>query len=212
MARYLGPVCKLCRREGEKLFLKGERCFSAKCALEQRAYAPGMHGRESQFRRGRASDYSQQLREKQKVRRIYGVLERQFRRYYREALRRKGLTGENLLIILESRLDNVVHRLGFASSRAQARQLVRHGHFALNGRRVTIPSVLVKPGDEMTVLPQSRKLKYFKDVAKVLDEKNVPSWLSLDPLNMTGRVLNMPTRQEIDSAIKEQLIVEYYSR
>lgn len=212
MARYLGPVCKLCRREGEKLFLKGERCLSAKCAVERRAYPPGAHGRDSQFRRGRASDYSQQLREKQKVRRIYGVLERQFRRYYREALRRKGLTGENLLIILESRLDNVVYRLGFASSRAQARQLVQHGHFYINGQRVTIPSMLLKPGDEMTVRPQSRKLQYFKDMAKVLDEKDVPNWLSLDATNLVGHVLNLPTREEIASTINEHLIVEYYSR
>ncbi|HIP96045.1 MAG TPA: 30S ribosomal protein S4 [Anaerolineae bacterium] len=212
MARYLGPVCKLCRREGEKLFLKGERCLSAKCALERRAYPPGMHGRESQFRRGRASEYSLQLREKQKVRRIYGVLERQFRRYYKEALRRKGLTGENLLIILESRLDNVIYRLGFASSRAQARQLVQHGHFYLNGRRVSIPSMLLKPGDEISVRPQSRQLKYFKDLVKVLDEKAVPNWLSLDTTNLIGRVLNLPTREEIAPSINEHLIVEYYSR
>jgi len=171
-----------------------------------------MHGRESQFRRGRASEYSLQLREKQKVRRIYGVLERQFRRYYKEALRRKGLTGENLLIILESRLDNVVYRLGFASSRAQARQLVQHGHFYLNGRRATIPSMLLKPGDEISVRPQSRQLKYFKDLAKVLDEKDVPNWLSLDTTNLLGRVLNLPTREEIAPSINEHLIVEYYSR
>ncbi|MBC7248804.1 MAG: 30S ribosomal protein S4 [Anaerolineae bacterium] len=212
MARYLGPVCRLCRREGEKLFLKGERCFSTKCAMERRPYPPGARGRESQFRRRRASDYALQLREKQKVRRMYGVLERQFRRYYKEALRRKGLTGENLLIILESRLDNIVYRLGFASSRAQARQLVRHGHFYVNGRRATIPSMLLKPGDELSVRPQSRQRKYFKDLAQVLDEKDVPNWLSLDPLNMTGRVLNLPTREEIAPSIQEQLIVEYYSR
>jgi small subunit ribosomal protein S4 len=212
MARYLGAVCKLCRREGEKLFLKGDRCLSAKCALERRSYPPGMHGRASQFRRGRASEYSLQLREKQKVRRMYGVLERQFRRYFREALRRKGLTGENLLIILESRLDNVVYRLGFASSRAQARQLVQHGHFDLNGRRATIPSMLLKPDDEVSVRPQKRQLNYFKDVAKVLDEKAVPNWLNLDTLNMVGRVLSLPTREEIAPSINEHLIVEYYSR
>jgi len=212
MARYLGPVCKLCRREGEKLFLKGERCLSAKCAMERRAYPPGMRGRESQFRRKRASEYSLQLREKQKVRRIYGVLERQFRRYYREALRRKGLTGENLLIILESRLDNVVYRLGFADSRAQARQLVQHGHFYLNGRRATIPSMLLKPGDEISVRPQSRHLTYFKNLMKVLDEKAVPNWLSLDTINGIGRVLNLPTREDIAPSINERLIVEYYSR
>ncbi|MDY7040533.1 MAG: 30S ribosomal protein S4 [Chloroflexota bacterium] len=212
MARYVGPVCKLCRREGEKLFLKGERCLSAKCALERRSYPPGMHGRESQFRRGRASEYSLQLREKQKVRRIYGVLERQFRRYYQEAVRRKGLTGENLLVILESRLDSVVYRLGFARSRAQARQLVRHGHFQLNGRRVSIPSVLLKPGDELSVSQRSRQLVLFKDVEKLLDEQAVPNWLSLDISNLAGRVLNLPTREEIAPSINEHLIVEYYSR
>jgi len=171
-----------------------------------------MRGRESQFRRKRASEYSLQLREKQKVRRIYGVLERQFRRYYREALRRKGLTGENLLIILESRLDNVVYRLGFADSRAQARQLVQHGHFYLNGRRATIPSMLLKPGDEISVRPQSRQLTYFKNLMKVLDEKAVPNWLSLDTINGIGRVLNLPTREDIAPSINERLIVEYYSR
>lgn len=161
MARYTGPVCKLCRREGAKLFLKGARCFSPKCAIERRAYPPGQHGRGATFRRRRASDYSRQLREKQKARRIYGVLERQFRRYYREALRRPGVTGENLIILLETRLDNVVYRMGFADSRAQARQLVQHGHVDLNGRRTNASSALVKPGDVVSVRERSRRLKYF---------------------------------------------------
>jgi len=171
-----------------------------------------MHGRESEFRRSRMSSYAMQLREKQKARRIYGVLERQFRRYFREAERRKGLTGANLLIILESRLDNVVYRLGFADSRAQARQLVRHGHFNLNGRRADIPSMLVKPGDVISVREKSKRLTYFKNLAKELGRKPVPDWLSLDPVTMTGRVLRLPTREEIDVPVREQLIVEYYSR
>ncbi len=211
MARYTGPVCKLCRREGEKLLLKGERCFTPKCALERRAYAPGMHGRQAQFRR-KESDYSLQLREKQKARRIYGVLERQFRRYFKEAERRKGLTGVNLLILLESRLDNVVYRLGFADSRAQARQLVRHGHFDVNGRKTDIPSFLVKPGDVIAVRERSKKLTYFKDLSAVIEHKVVPEWLSLDISKMEGRVLALPTREDIDASLNEQLIVEYYSR
>lgn len=212
MARYTGPVCKLCRREGEKLFLKGERCLTAKCALDRRAYAPGMHGREAQFGRRRPSEYALQLREKQKARRIYGVFERQFRRYFKEAERRKGLTGENLLIILESRLDNVVYRLGFADSRPQARQLVCHGHFNLNGRRANIPSMLVKPGDVISVREGSKKLPYFKERAKELERKVVPEWMSLDALSMSGRILNLPRREDIDLPLNEQLIVEYYSR
>jgi len=212
MARHTGPVCKQCRREGEKLFLKGERCLTAKCALDRRSYAPGMHGRESQFRRRRPSEYALQLREKQKARRIYGVLERQFRRYFQEAERRKGLTGENLLMILESRLDNVVYRLGFADSRAQARQLVRHGHFNRNGRRANIPSMLVEPGDVISVREQRKKLTYFQDRARELERKAVPDWMSLDALSMSGRILHLPSRQEIDLPLSEQLIVEYYSR
>jgi len=211
MARYTGPVCKLCRREGEKLLLKGERCFTPKCALERRAYAPGMRGRQAQFRR-KESEYGLQLREKQKARRIYGVLERQFRRYYKEADRRKGLTGVNLLIILESRLDNVVYRLGFADSRAQARQLVRHGHFDVNGRKTNIPSFLVKAGDVIAVRERSKKLAYFSDLSTVMEHKVVPEWLSLDIPKMEGRVLTLPTREDIDASLNEQLIVEYYSR
>jgi len=211
MARYTGPVCKLCRREGEKLLLKGERCFTPKCALERRAYAPGMHGRQAQFRR-KKSDYGLQLREKQKARRIYGVLERQFRRYFQEAERRKGLTGVNLLIILESRLDSVVYRLGFADSRAQARQLVRHGHFDVNRRKTNVPSFLVRVGDVIAVRERSKKLAYFRDLGTVMEHKVVPEWLSLDIPKMEGRVLTLPTREDIDASLNEQLIVEYYSR
>ena len=213
MARYTGPVCKLCRREGEKLFLKGDRCVSPKCPFERdRGYPPGEHGRLAQFRRRRTSDYSRQLREKQKVRRIYGVLERQFRRYFREAERRPGLTGENLLILLESRLDNVIYRLGFADSRAQARQLVQHGHFVVNGRRTNIPSYIVRPQDKITVREGSRKRTYFKERAKLLDEGSAPNWLSLDPGTMAARVLQSPTREDVAADLNEQLIVEYYSR
>lgn len=213
MARYTGPVCKICRREGEKLFLKGQRCFSPKCPFERdRGYPPGEHGRMSRFRRRRTSDYLRQLREKQKARRIYGVLERQFRRYFREAERRTGLTGENLLILLESRLDNVVYRLGFADSRAQARQLVQHGHFVVNGRRTNIPSYIVRPQDMITVREASRKRTYFKERAQKLDEGTVLDWLSLDAGTMTARVLNSPAREDIAVRLEEQLIVEYYSR
>ncbi len=212
MARYTGPVCKLCRREGEKLFLKGERCMSAKCALERRAYPPGQHGRETQFRRGRSSDYARQLREKQKIRRIYGVLERQFQRYYREAVRRKGPTGANMLILLESRLDNVVYRLGFADSRTQARQLVQHGHFLFNGKPTDIPSRLMKPGDAISIRQQSCQKKYFKERAQIIEERSVPGWLSFDLRDMSARVLNLPSREEIDFPVNEALIVEYYSR
>ncbi len=213
MARYTGPVCKLCRREGEKLFLKGQRCLSPKCPFERdRGYPPGEHGRMAQFRRRRTSDYARQLRGKQKVRRIYGVLERQFRRYFREAERRPGLTGANLLIILESRLDNVVYRLGFADSRAQARQLVQHGHFLLNGRRTNIPSYIVCPHDRITVREGSRKRTYFKERAELLDEGSVPNWLNLDSTLMVGRVLQAPAREDIAAELNEQLIVEYYSR
>lgn len=211
MARYKDAVCKLCRREGEKLFLKGERCLSPKCALERRPYPPGLHGRQSQFRR-KKSDYGLQLRAKQRTRRVYGVMERQFRRYFREAERRRGLTGTNLLILLESRLDNVVYRLGFAQSRPQGRQLVRHGHFEVNGRKVNIPSYLVKAGDIVAVRPNSRSKAIFKDIALDLEHRDTPDWLSRDDVTMTGRVLSLPERGDIDVTINEQLIVEYYSR
>ena len=212
MARYTGPVCKLCRREGEKLFLKGSRCLSPKCAFERRDYPPGQHGKTAQFRRGRASDYSVQLREKQKARRIYGVLERQFRRYFREALKRPGLTGANLLGLLERRLDNVIFRMGFAESRSQARQLVQHGHFEVNGRRTNIPSFLVRPGDEVIVREGSRAKTYFKDVKDLMGDRPVPEWLDQNAGQLAGSVARMPERTDIDLTLNDQLIVEYYSR
>jgi small subunit ribosomal protein S4 len=212
MARYIGPVCKLCRREGEKLFLKGTRC-TTKCPFDRdRGYPPGDHGRSAQFRRRRPSDYSLQLREKQKARRIYGVLERQFRRYFREAARRPGMTGETLLSMLESRLDNIVYRLGLADSRAQARQLVQHGHFVVNGRRTNIPSYIVRPQDVIEVRAGSHKRTYFRERAEQLDESAVPGWLSLDAKVLAARVLRSPAREEIDTPLREQLIVEFYSR
>jgi small subunit ribosomal protein S4 len=212
MARTIGPVCKLCRREGEKLFLKGARCLSPKCAIERRGYAPGQHGKTSQFKRGRSTDYLNQLREKQKARRIYGVLEAQFRRYYQLAQRSKGVTGAMLLSLLESRLDNVVFRLGLATSRAQARQLVAHGHIDVNGRRTKSPSYLCKAGDTITVHPVSQKSPYFKNVQKEIAEYVPPKWMSLDASQLSGRVHARPNREEIDLSLNEQLIVEYYSR
>mgnify|MGYP000874498947 CR=1 FL=1 len=212
MAKYRGPVCKLCRREGEKLFLKGERCFTPKCAFERRGYAPGEHGKSAQFRNRRESDYNRQLRAKQKARRIYGILERQFHRYYEVSAQRRGLTGLNLLQILESRLDNVVYRLGFAESRAQARLLVSHGHFAVNGRKTDIPSMLVSQGDVVQVREGSRSRPYFKELPAIAESKNVPAWLSRDLNALSGTVLRLPERAEIDGNLQEQLIVEYYSR
>ena len=212
MAKYRGPVCKLCRREGEKLFLKGERCFTPKCAFERHAYAPGQHGKSSQFRRKRDSDFNRQLRAKQKALRMYGILERQFRRYYEVSLQRRGLTGLNLLQILESRLDNVIFRLGFADSRSQARLLVTHGHFLVNGRRTDVPSMLMSPNDVVAVRDESHPRTYFKDLAAVAEERNIPGWLSRDLKNLSGTVLRLPERSEIDGNLSEQLIVEYYSR
>lgn len=212
MAKYRGPVCKLCRREGEKLFLKGERCFTPKCAFERRGYPPGQHGKSAQFRRRRESDYNRQLRAKQKARRVYGILEKQFRRYYEVSLERRGLTGLNLLQILESRLDNIVYRLGFADSRAQARLLVTHGHFSVNGRRTDVPSMLVSEGDVVSVRDGSRKRTYFKDLPAVAEDKNVPAWLSRDMKNLSGTLIRLPERSEIDGNLNEQLVVEYYSR
>ncbi|GIV97545.1 MAG: 30S ribosomal protein S4 [Herpetosiphonaceae bacterium] len=212
MARYRGPVCKLCRREGVKLMLKGERCMGPKCAIERRNYPPGQHG--TNFRRRQLSDFGMQLREKQKARRIYGILERQFRRHYAEAARRKGVTGENLLQILERRLDNVVYRMGLADSRRQARQLVNHGHITINGRKTDIPSALVSIGDIIAVRPESRRKTYFKDLAEsnILTKKAVPSWLQLDPAKMEAVVRSLPTRQDAELPITESLIVELYSR
>lgn len=216
MSKYLGPVCKLCRREGEKLYLKGERCFTPKCAIERRAFAPGQHGRTGNrrggSRSGRESDYLRQLRAKQRARRVYGVLERQFRRYYEVALQRRGLTGLNLLQILESRLDNVIYRLGFAANRAEARMLVTHGHFTVNGRRTDVPSMLVKEGDTIAVREGSRDLNYFKGLGDLAEGRTAPSWLARDPKQLSGVVERLPERPEIDGFLNEQLIVEYYSR
>ncbi|MBE0669723.1 MAG: 30S ribosomal protein S4 [Anaerolineales bacterium] len=218
MAKLLSPVCKLCRREGEKLFLKGERCFTPKCSFDKRSFAPGQHGRTAGrgggkgMGTGRASDFARQLRAKQKARRIYGVLERQFRRYYDTAIARSGVTGLNILQILESRLDNVVFRLGFASSRSQARLLVSHGHFTVNGRRTDVPSMLLSEGDIVAIREGSSKLSYFKDLSVYTEKRNAPSWLSRDIKSMAGSVARMPERAEIDGSLDEQLIVEYYSR
>lgn len=212
MARYTESVCKLCRREGEKLFLKGERCLTPKCAFERRAYPPGDHGRLMSGRRRRESDYSHQLRMKQKARRIYGILEKQFRRYFEEAAKSRGLTGENLLKILESRLDNVVFRLGYGVNRAQSRQMVSHGHILVNGRKTNISSMTLKPGDEISVREGSRKNGLFADLAETAEKTNVPLWLERDLKNLNARVLRMPERGEIDGNLNEQLIVEYYSR
>lgn len=212
MARYIGPVCKLCRREGEKLFLKGERCFTPKCSFDRRGYAPGVHGRASQYSRNRESDFARQLRAKQKARRVYGVLERQFRRYYKVSLKRSGLTGLNLLQILESRLDNVVYRLGYAQSRAQARMLVTHGHFNVNGRRTDVPSMLISAGDEIAVRDGSRTRTYFKDLTQKMEGGTIPMWLERNTTKLSGAVVRTPERSEIDGNLNEQLIVEYYSR
>jgi small subunit ribosomal protein S4 len=219
MAKNTGPACKLCRREGEKLFLKGERCFSPKCAFERRSFVPGQHGptgsrgsRGGRGGTGRESDYAKQLRAKQKARRIYGVFERQFRRYYSHALRARGITGLMLLQILESRLDNVVFRLGFASSRAQARLLVTHGHFTVNGRRTDVPSMNLGVGDVLAVRAGSMDATYFKELGSLAETRNAPVWLSRDIKTLSGNVLRLPERPEIDGNLNEQLIVEYYSR
>ncbi len=209
MARYIGPGCKLCRREGRKLFLKGARCVGPKCAIDRRGEAPPGPQR---ARRRKPTEYAVQLREKQRARRIYGVLERQFRRHYKEAARKAGATGETLVQILEMRLDNVVYRLGLAESRSQARQIVSHGHIAVNGKKTDIPSVVVKVGDVISVRPTSREKEYFKLVAKGLGREAPPAWLSLDAPAMTGKVLATPTKAEVDTGLEEQLIVEYYSR
>jgi small subunit ribosomal protein S4 len=215
LARHIGPVCKLCRREGEKLFLKGARCMSPKCAIERRTYPPGQHGKDTQFRRGRASDYNAQLREKQKARRVYGILERQFRRYFYEAQKRPGLTGSNLLILLETRLDNVIYRLGLADSRAHARQLVSHGHFDVNGVPTNISSYTVRPNDQITVHGSSRNIRYFREIQAYMETRpRSPDWLSIDVNNngVEARMIRVPERRDIDLPIREQLIVEYYSR
>jgi small subunit ribosomal protein S4 len=208
MARYIGPVCKLCRREGEKLFLKGERCYTDKCAFDRRPYPSGQHGQ----RRTKVTEYGIRLREKQKVRRIYGVLERQFRRYFAEADRVKGVTGENLLALLERRLDSVCYRIGFAATRSDGRQLVRHGHVKVNGKVVSIPSYLVKPNDTITVHDRSKELSRLTQSLEAVERRGVPEWLELDKGTQTAKVRSNPVREAITLPIREQLIVEFYSR
>lgn len=208
MARYTGEACRICRREGQKLFLKGQRCYSDKCAITRRAYGPGQHGQ----RRKKMSEYGMQLREKQKTKSFYGVLESQFRKYFEMASSKKGVTGENLLQILESRLDNVVYRLGFGMSRPQARMLVRHGHFEVNGKKVNIPSYLVKAGDVITLKESSRQDEVFKENIQINAKKAMPSWLEADIENYIGKVVKLPTRDEIDLPVEEHLIVELYSK
>ena len=208
MARYTEAVCRMCRREGQKLFLKGDRCYTQKCAMECRAYAPGMHGQN----RSKTSEYGTQLREKQKAKRYYGLLESQFRKYYEMAVRAPGQTGENLLAILESRLDNVVYRLGFAMSRAEARQLVSHGHFTVNGRKVNIPSYLVKPGMVVSLKDSSKALEKIKANVEANAFRQPPKWLEYDANNMIAKVTAVPAREDIDLPIEEHLIVELYSK
>lgn len=209
MARYVGPVCKLCRREGMKLYLKGERCYSEKCAQTRRPYPPGQHGQG----RIKLSEYAVRLREKQKVRRVYGVLERQFAGYFKEASRRKGRTGEEMLALLERRLDNAVHRLGFAASRAESRQLVRHGHVQVNGKRLDIPSYVVRVNDTITLTEGARKFKFVAAAITGADKRPVASWLEADRANFTGTVKGPPVREDLNEPeIREQLVVEYYSR
>ena len=208
MARYTGPACKLCRREGKKLYLKGERCTSGKCALERRSTAPGQHGAAKK----KMGEYGVQLREKQATRRYYGVLERQFKNYYAEADRKEGMTGENLLVLLERRLDNTVYRMGLAESHKEARQLVLHAHFTLNGKKVNVPSILVKPGDVIAVKEASRASAKFKALAEALESKTAPKWLDVDKTNLQAKVVAMPAREDIDFDFNEQLIVELYSK
>lgn len=209
MARYTGAVCRLCRREGQKLFLKGDRCYTGKCAVDRRPTPPGEHGN---ARSRKASEYGLQLREKQKARRYYGVLERQFANYFEMATKQKGMTGENLLSILETRLDNVIYRLGFAMSRAEARQLVRHTHFSVDGKKVNIPSYLVKPGQTISVVEKSRSMEKLKSSLEANGSRVPPKWLDFDRNNLEAKVLSLPTREDIDLPIEEHLIVELYSK
>ena len=208
MARHTDPVCKLCRREGLKLFLKGDRCFTLKCAIEKRNYPPGEHGQ----RRSKPSEYGLQLREKQKMKRIYGIHETQFRTYFEMAARQKGITGENLVRLLEQRLDNVVHRLGFGASRPQARMLIGHGHIRVNGRRVTIPAYLVRAGDVVEVTPGSRDREAIKVALEGAKKRRVPSWLELDAANFKGTVRTLPSKEEMAIPVQEQLVVALYSK
>ena len=209
MARYRDSACKLCRRENLKLYLKGDRCFGDKCAFERRAYAPGQHG---QRRGGKVSDYRVQLREKQKVKRIYGLLEKQFRGYYVRADKRKGVTGTNLLIALESRLDNIVYRMGFAASRQQARQLVRHNHFMVNDKKVNIPSYLVKPGDQIGVKEKSKKVPQVVEAIETVVRRGIPDWIEVDKEKFKGTLKALPNREDLTMPIQEQLIIELYSK
>ncbi len=209
MARYTDSVCRLCRREGVKLYLKGNRCYTEKCAIERRQYAPGQHG---QRRRSKISEYCLQLREKQKIKRIYGLLERQFRGYFRKADRMKGITGENLLLFLERRLDNVVYRMGFCDSRQESRQMVLHGHFQVNGKKVTIPSYLVSKGDEIVVKEKSQKLQRINESLESVERRGIPLWVELEKSKYLGRVKSFPTREELTMPMQEQLVVELYSR
>lgn len=208
MARYNDSKCRICRREGTKLFLKGDRCFTDKCAYDRRPYAPGQHGR----LRRKMSDYAVQLREKQKVRRMYGILEKQFRSYFEKADQMRGVTGTNLLVLLETRLDNVIYRLGFANSRNQARQLVRHGIFTLNGRRVDIPSMRVRVGDVITVREEARKVPVIMEAQEVIARRGCPQWLEVEGADFKGTVKALPVREDIQFPINEQLIVELYSK
>ena len=209
MARYTGSSCRLCRRENLKLFLKGDRCFGEKCAFERRPYVPGQHG---QRRGGKMSDYRLQLREKQKVKRIYGVLEKQFRRYYRQAERQKGVTGTNLLVLLETRLDNTVYRMGFAASRNQARQLVLHNHFRVNGRKANIPSIQVRVGDTVEVKESSKKATQILEAMETVVRRGVPNWIEVEKENFKGTLKALPNREDLTMPIQEQLIVELYSK
>lgn len=208
MARYTGAKCKLCRREGEKLFLKGDRCYTDKCAFERRSYPPGEHGK----MRRKPTEYSIQLREKQKVRRMYGLLEGQFRHYFKVADSKKGVTGTDLLMLLEKRIDNVAYRLGFANSRSQARQLVRHGHFLLNGRKVTVPSIQLKEGDVVEVGANSKNSLVIKEAQEVVARRGVPAWLEVDVTALKGTIKALPVRDDITFPMNEQLIVELYSK
>lgn len=208
MARYTGPSCRLCRRENMELFLKGERCYTDKCAIKRRNYPPGQHGQG----RTKVSDYGVQLREKQKVRRIYGVLEKQFRSFFEKADRMKGVTGENLLFLMERRLDNIVYKLGFASSRTEARQLVRHGHFTLNNRKVNIPSIQIKVGDVVELREKSRKVGSINESLESVVRRGIPQWLELEKDSYRGIIKTLPVREDITVPIQEQLIVELYSK
>jgi len=208
MARYTDAVCRQCRREAMKLFLKGDRCYTDKCAVERRTYAPGQHGQ----RRGKLSDYGAQLREKQRAKKMTGLLERQFRKYFHEADRLKGITGDNLLLLLERRLDNMVYRLGFAKSRAQARQLIMHNHFIVNGKRVNIPSYLTRQGDTISVQEKSRKMKSIVESLEGVDRRGIPEWLMLEKEKFSGKVMVLPSREQIVVPLREHLIVELYSK